>query len=98
LSSLVTVTDKTPPMFMAVTWDDKMRGAQSALLLSKLKEHDVPAELHVYQNGGHGYGIRENEFPVSKWHHHLENWLEFSGYLKRTAPPTKTEAMAKPDQ
>ena len=82
LGALVTVTEETPPMFMAVTWDDKMRGAQSALLLSKLKEHNVPAELHVYQNGGHGYGIRKSKIPVSKWHHHLATWLEFNNYFK----------------
>ena len=84
LGSLVTVTEKTPPMFMAVTWGDKMRGAQSALLLSKLREHNVPAELHVYQNGGHGYGIYKTKLPVAKWHHHLATWLEFNGYLKGT--------------
>lgn len=82
LGALVTVTEETPPMFMAVTWGDKMRGAQSALLLSKLKEHNVPAELHVYQNGGHGYGIRKSKLPVSKWHHHLATWLEFNYYFK----------------
>ncbi len=82
LGALVTVTEETPPMFMAVTWGDKMRGAQSALLLSKLKEHNVPAELHVYQNGGHGYGIRKSALPVSQWHHHLATWLEFNGYFK----------------
>ena len=82
LGPLVTVTKETPPVFMAVTWDDVMRGAQSALLMSKLKEHDVPAELHVYQKGGHGYGINESEFPVSKWHHHLADWLKLNGFLE----------------
>ncbi len=82
LGPLVIVSKETPPMFMAVTWGDKMRGAQSALLLSRLKEHNVPAELHVYQNGGHGYGIRKSNLPVSKWHHHLETWLEFNNYFK----------------
>ncbi len=82
LGALVTVTEKTPPMFLAVTWGDKMRGAQSALLLSRLKAHNVPAELHVYQNGGHGYGIRKSELPVSKWHHHLASWLKFNKYFE----------------
>jgi len=82
LGALVTVTEETPPMFMAVTWGDKMRGAQSSLLLSKLKENNVPAELHVYQNGGHGYGIRKSPLPVSKWHHDLATWLEFNNYFK----------------
>lgn len=81
LGALVTVTKDTPPTFMAATWDDKFRGAQSALLFSRLREHGVLAEFHGYSKGGHGYGIRESENPVSKWHHHLEAWLKASGFL-----------------
>ena len=81
LGNLITVTENTPPMFMAVTWDDKMRGAQSALLFAKLNEHGVAAELHAYAKGGHGYGIQASKNPVSKWHHQLEAWLKSSGFL-----------------
>jgi acetyl esterase/lipase len=81
LGPLVKVTAQTPPAFMAATWDDKFRGAQSALLFAKLREHGVSAEFHGYSKGGHGYGIRESEFPVSKWHYQLENWLKVSGFL-----------------
>lgn len=81
LGSLITVTKETPPTFLAVTWDDKFRGAQSALLFARLKEFGVPAEIHAYAKGGHGYGIRESDNPVSKWHHNLEAWLESSGFL-----------------
>ena len=83
LGALVTVTPQTPPTFMAVTWDDKMRGAQSALLFARLKEHDVPAELHAYAKGGHGYGIRKSENPVSHWNDQLEQWLQSSNFLTR---------------
>jgi acetyl esterase/lipase len=82
LGSLVTVTKDTPPTFMAVTWDDKMRGAQSALLFARLRRHDVPAELHAYTKGGHGYGLRPSEDAVSKWPEHLHSWLKASGFLK----------------
>ena len=81
LGPLVTVTKNTPPTFMAVTWDDKFRGAQSALLFSKLREHNVPAELHAYASGGHGYGIYKTKKPVSGWPNHLKVWLKESGYL-----------------
>jgi acetyl esterase/lipase len=81
LGSLVTVTQETPPTFMAVTWDDAMRGAQSALLFARLHEHGVPAELHAYSKGGHGYGIRPSANPVSSWNQHLHAWLETSGFL-----------------
>ena len=80
LGSLVDVTPETPPAFMAATWDDKFRGAQSALLFARFKEHGVPAEFHGYTKGGHGYGIRESEHAVSKWHLQLEQWLKSSGF------------------
>lgn len=83
LGSLVTVTQQTPPTFMAVTWDDAMRGAQSALLFARLREHGVPAELHAYTKGGHGYGIRPSEHPVSHWNEHLHAWLSTSGFLEK---------------
>lgn len=81
LGPLVTVTKETPPTFMAVTWDDAMRGAQSALLFSRLRENGVPAELHAYTRGGHGYGMRPSEHPVSGWNQHLAAWLKSSGFL-----------------
>jgi acetyl esterase/lipase len=92
LGSLVTVTEKTPPTFMAVTWDDKFRGAQSALLFSKLREFNVPAELHAYSTGGHGYGIYPSEKPVSKWNSHLEAWLKVSGFLTAPKPNEKLDS------
>ncbi len=83
LGPLVTVTKETPPTFMAVTWDDSMRGAQSALLFARLREHGVPAELHAYAKGGHGYGMRPSDNPVSKWNEQLHAWLKSSGFLSR---------------
>ena len=83
LGSLVTVTKDTPPTFMAVTWDDSLRGAQSALLFVRLKEHGVPAELHAYGKGGHGYGMRPSDNPVSSWNHQLAAWLKASGLLQQ---------------
>ena len=75
LGELVTITSDTPPVFMAVTWDDKMRGAQAALMFAELKKKNVPAELHVFTQGGHGYGMRDNGKPVSAWNTDLAAWL-----------------------
>lgn len=81
LGELVTVDEQTPPTFMAVTWDDAMRGAQSALLFARLREFGVPAELHAYTRGGHGYGMRPSEHPVANWNRQLHAWLQASGFL-----------------
>lgn len=82
LNPLVRVTEKTPPTFMAVTFDDKDRGAQAALLLVELKKAGVPAELHVYTKGGHGYGIRPSDNPVCTWNKRCADWMRSTGLLK----------------
>ncbi len=83
LSPLVRVNAQTPPTFIAVTYDDKLRGAQAALLLVELKKHDVPAELHVFLKGGHGYGLRPSKDPVSQWPKLCEQWMRAMGLLER---------------
>ena len=60
-----------------------MRGTPSALLFIELKKARVPAELHVFGVGGHGYGIR-GEKPAAKWNLALADWLKELGML--TAP------------
>ncbi|MBL6725515.1 MAG: alpha/beta hydrolase [Rubripirellula sp.] len=82
LGSLVKVTPDTPPTFLAVTWDDAMRGAQSASLFARLRENNVEAEIHVYTKGGHGYGMRPSDFRVSQWPMQLEGWLGARGFLE----------------
>ena len=76
LGSQIVITKDTPPTFMAVTGDDWMRGALAALMYVKLRELNVPAELHVYTKGGHGYGIRPSNNPVSTWHHRMTEWMK----------------------
>ncbi|MEZ6122781.1 MAG: alpha/beta hydrolase [Planctomycetaceae bacterium] len=84
LGPLVTVTKDTPPAFMAVTWDDALRGAQSALLFARLREHGVPAELHAFSKGGHGYGLRPSDNAVSHWPDYLHAWMKASGFLGKS--------------
>ncbi|MCP5110450.1 MAG: alpha/beta hydrolase [bacterium] len=83
LSPFVRVTENTPPTFMAVTLDDADRGAQAAVLLVELHKHDIPAELHVFTKGGHGYGLRPSEDPVSGWPKLCEQWLRARGLIDR---------------
>ena len=83
LGPLAQVNFKTPPTFLAVTADDTHRGSQAALLFVELRMRKIPAELHIYSKGGHGYGIRPSEYPVSKWHHRLGDWLKVHGFLDK---------------
>ena len=76
-------TKDTPPMFMAVTQDDKTRAADAARVFIELSQLGIPAEAHLYTVGGHGYGLRPSEDPVSTWPDRAAAWLKRMGYLDR---------------
>jgi acetyl esterase/lipase len=83
LKPYVKVTSQTPPMFLVHAIDDPVPVANSLLLTAALKEANVPAELHVYSTGGHGYGLRRTEQPVTAWPDRCTDWLRESGYLEK---------------
>jgi hypothetical protein len=41
----------------------------------------VPAEMHLYANGGHAFGMRPTEFPITGWPHLAESWLRSIGIV-----------------
>ncbi len=73
-SEEITVGEDTPPAFLTVTADDG-HALSSLVYTMALREHDVPVELHVYPNGGHGYGLGRGEAAVSTWPQRCERWL-----------------------
>lgn len=77
----VEVTPGTPPTFFAHAYDDGVRVENSLLLALAMKQADVPYDLHVYSEGGHGYGLRETEQPVTSWHRACQEWLQVNGWL-----------------
>lgn len=74
-------TKKTPPMFVAVSQDDKTRGADAARVFIALTELGVSAEAHLYTHGGHGYGLRPSKDPVSQWPARAADWMKRMGFL-----------------
>ena len=73
--------DATPPAFLACTYDDRMPD-QLAALFSSLRKAGVNAELHVYNSGGHGFGVRERPLAVSHWPDRFIEWLGDRGFLQ----------------
>ncbi len=69
------VTTNTPPTFLVQTEDDGVRVESSLFYYLALKNAKVPAEMHLYAHGGHGYGLRASEFAVSTWPNRAEQWL-----------------------
>jgi len=76
------VTGGAPPMFLAHAQDDPVPAANSLLLALALKEAGVPAELHLYAKGGHGFGLRPTADPCTQWPARCAEWLESQGLLQ----------------
>jgi len=77
----IKVTPETPPVFMAHAFDDFVPIENCLLLMAELKKNKVPSELHIYSEGGHGYGLRETKQPVTSWNHRMADWMKIAGWL-----------------
>lgn len=75
-------TANTPPTFIVQAEDDPVHVENAVVYFMQLKNAKVPAELHVYAEGGHGYGLRRTRQPVTGWPHEVEKWLHTIGVLQ----------------
>jgi len=67
---------QSPPAFLVHTHDDRSSSVGSVLIYAGLRQHNVPAELHVYANGGHGYGMRPvADSEIGTWPDRATPWL-----------------------
>ncbi|WP_425613728.1 alpha/beta hydrolase [Anatilimnocola sp. NA78] len=79
----IQVPKTCPPTYIVHTDDDRSSSLGAALFYAGLKKHGIPAELHVYGNGGHGYGLRPVKgSQISTWPEHAAHWLGTRGLLK----------------
>lgn len=74
------VTENTPPTLLIQTQDDKSHINSSLFYYYALKEKGVPAEMHLYLSGGHGYGLRNTGHTVNEWPYRVLDWLRNLGF------------------
>jgi acetyl esterase/lipase len=74
-------TDQTPPTFIVQAEDDPVHVENATVYFLQLKKAKVPAELHIYAEGGHGYGLRRTKLPVTTWPQTAQIWLHTIGVL-----------------
>jgi acetyl esterase/lipase len=77
----IPVTKETPPTFLVQAEDDPVHVENAVVYFLALKNAGVPAELHVYAKGGHGYGLRRTELPVTEWPDRVDEWLKTIGVI-----------------
>lgn len=80
LNPNVPVTTNTPPTFIVQAEDDHVDGVEQALTYYiGLKKAGVPVEMHLYAQGGHGFGLRRTKLPITEWPELVEKWLRTTG-------------------
>ena len=77
----VEVPPDAPPMFVALAADDPLFGNNEYGLLSAWKKAGRPVEFHLYQNGGHGFGLGNPGKTSTGWFPQFMLWLESNGFL-----------------
>ena len=80
LNPEVPVTRQTPPTFLLQAEDDHVDNVNDSLAYYiALKNAAVPAEMHLYAQGGHAFGLRRTKFPITAWPQLVETWLQTIG-------------------
>ena len=77
------VVANTPPAFLVHAGNDDVVKVQNSIRFYEAEQkNNIPAELHIYPKGGHGFGMNN---PTTKdlWMERLKNWLDLNGWLKK---------------
>jgi acetyl esterase/lipase len=76
------VTRETPPTLFVHAQNDKVDDVSHSLVYYEaLKKAGVPAEVHLYAEGGQAFGLRPTQFPITRWPRLVETWLRTIGMV-----------------
>jgi acetyl esterase/lipase len=82
LNPSVPVTNQTPPTFLLQAENDNVDTVNNSLVYYiALKKAGVPAEMHLYAEGKHAFGLRPTELPITRWPELVETWLRALGMV-----------------
>jgi acetyl esterase/lipase len=82
LNRNVPVSKDTPPTFLLQAEDDTVDGVEQSLVYyAALKDAKVPVEMHLYAHGGHAFGLRPAENPITRWTALADSWLITIGMI-----------------
>ena len=75
-------SSQTPPTFLLQAEDDHVDSVYDSLsYYIALQKAGVPAEMHLYAQGGHAFGLRRTKFPITGWPQLVETWLQTIGVI-----------------
>lgn len=73
----------TPPTFLLQAEDDPVHEENALTYFQALKEAKIPAEIHLFAEGGHGYGLRPTDLPITHWPVLAQTWMQTIHMLPR---------------
>jgi acetyl esterase/lipase len=80
----IQVSSRTPPTFLLHAQDDPVDPVEHSLVYySALRKSGVPAEIHVFMKGGHAFGLRPTESPITRWPQLVKTWLTTIGMMPK---------------
>lgn len=84
LNPNVPVSTNTPPTFILQAENDPVDNVNNSLVyFMALKNAKVPVEMHLYAEGGHGFGLRRTNYPITGWPELVEKWMGTIGVLSQ---------------
>jgi len=83
LSASVQPPAGAPATFLIQAEDDPVHVENAMAYFEALKRKGIPAEMHLYARGGHGYGLRSTRLPVAAWREDAERWLDTKGFTSK---------------
>lgn len=98
LSTELQITEKTPPTFLLHANDDRtVLPENSIAFYTGLRKASVKAEMHIYEKGGHGFGLGQGKGPVETWPDVCRRWIGAVTSEKQTLPakPQQPQAMSQ---
>lgn len=82
LNPKITVTRETPPTFLLQAEDDHVDNVNDSLVYYiALRKAGVPVEMHLYAKGGHAFGLRRTNLPITEWPQLMEKWMRSMGMV-----------------
>ncbi len=92
------VPEAKTPIFMAVAADDHFKMMPMSLnIYKKWTDAQQPAELHVYEKGEHGFGMKTQKLPSDSWNDRFADWLNMHGFLKTMVSSNPFQRIPSPN-
>ncbi|UWX53884.1 dienelactone hydrolase family protein [Maribacter litopenaei] len=90
-------SEKTP-IYIAVAGDDELGMVPYSInIYNKWFKAGQPAELHIYEKGGHGFGMRTQNLPTDTWYEQFGAWLKMHGFMEEPANLSPFQRMTTPN-